>query len=288
MQVVRSISAMQRLGKLWRSKNLRVGFVPTMGYLHQGHLSLLHRARKLAGPKGKVVLSIYVNPKQFGPREDFASYPRDLKHDLRLCKGHDVDYVFVPDDKAMYPRTAGMEFSTWVTEENLSRGMEGSARPSHFRGVTTVLTKLFNIVSPTIAVFGAKDYQQAAIVQRMVRDLNFPIKIDVAPIWRDRDGLAMSSRNRYITPALRPGALVLWHSIEKVGSILRESTRPVSAARLKSVVRKLVNAQPSARLDYIEFFDPVTLEAMATVKHGTHMALAVFIDRTRLIDNARL
>jgi len=288
MQVVRSISEMQRLGKLWRSKNLRVGFVPTMGYLHQGHLTLLQRARKLAGPKGKVVLSIYVNPKQFGPREDFASYPRDLKHDLRLCKGHGVDYVFVPDDKAMYPRTPGSEFSTWVTEENLSRGMEGTSRPSHFRGVTTVVAKLFNIIQPGIAVFGAKDYQQAAIVQRMVRDLNFPIKIDVAPIWREPDGLAMSSRNRYITPALKPEALVLWHSIEKVRSIVRQSARPVPAASLKSVVQKLVNAQPSARLDYVEFFDPITLEPLPIVKPGTHMALAVFIDRTRLIDNARL
>jgi pantoate--beta-alanine ligase len=279
---------MQRLGKLWRSKNLRVGLVPTMGYLHQGHLSLLQRARKLAGLKGKVVLSIYVNPKQFGPREDFASYPRDLKHDLRLCKGHGVDYVFVPDDNAMYPRTPGIEFSTWVTEENISRGMEGTSRPSHFRGVTTVLTKLFNIVQPTVAVFGAKDYQQAAIVQRMVRDLNFPIKIDVAPIWREPDGLAMSSRNRYITPVLRPEALVLWHSIEKVRSIVRESSRPVSTARLKSIVKKLVKEQPSASLDYVEFFDPVTLGPRSIVKPGMHMALAILIGRTRLIDNARL
>ena len=279
---------MQRLAKLWRSKSLRVGFVPTMGYLHEGHLSLLKRARNLAGPRGKVVLSIYVNPKQFGPREDFSSYPRDLKRDVRLCQGQGVDVLFAPNDRDMYPRTPGTEFSTWVVEENLSRGMEGASRPTHFRGVTTVVAKLFHIVQPTVAVFGAKDYQQAAIIKRMVRDLNFPLQIDVAPIWREPDGLAMSSRNRHIKPSLRPKALVLWHSIEKVRSILRENSRPISAARLKSAVKKLVNAQPEARLDYVEFFDPVTLQAVANVSRGSHMAIAVLIGQTRLIDNARL
>jgi pantoate--beta-alanine ligase len=259
-----------------------------MGYLHEGHLSLLQRARHLAGPRGKVVLSIYVNPKQFGPHEDFTSYPRDLKRDLRLCRSWGVDVIFAPDDRDMYPRNPGTEFSTWILEENLSRGMEGESRPSHFRGVTTVVGKLFNIVQPTVAIFGAKDYQQAAIVKRMVRDLNFPIEIDVAPIRREPDGLAMSSRNRYIKPSLRPQALVLWHSIEKVRSVLRENSRPISAARLKSTIRKFVSEQPEARLDYVNFFDPITLQPVATVTRGSHMALAVLIGPTRLIDNARL
>jgi pantoate--beta-alanine ligase len=288
MQVVRTVSAMQRLGISWRQKNLRVGFVPTMGYLHEGHLSLLRRARKLAGPRGKVVLSIYVNPKQFGPREDFSKYPRDLKRDLHLCKSLGTDVVFVPSDKEMYPQTPGQEFSTWVMEENLSRGMEGASRPTHFRGVTTVVAKLFNIVQPTVAVFGAKDYQQAAIMKRMVRDLNFPLKIDVAPIWREPDGLAMSSRNRLIKPAVRRQAVVLWDALEKVHSILRSSKKAVSAARLKSAVQAVINTRPAARLDYVEFFDPVTLVPVARVSTGTHMAIAVLIDRIRLIDNSRL
>jgi len=277
---------MQRLGRLWRRRGLRVGFVPTMGYLHEGHLSLLKRARQLAGRRGKVVLSIYVNPAQFAPSEDFSSYSRDLKRDIRLCRERGADVVFAPTDREMYPQNGLGAFSTYISEENLSRGMEGASRPGHFRGVTTVVAKLFNIVQPSVAVFGAKDYQQAAIVQRMVRDLNFPLKVDVASTWRESDGLAMSSRNRYLDKNLRAQALVLWRSIEKVRSVIRDSSRPVSSARLKSAVKKLVERERVARLDYVEFFHPATLAPVASVAHGSHMAIAVMIGRTRLIDNS--
>ena len=279
---------MQRLGKLWQRKGVRVGFVPTMGYLHAGHLSLVRRARQLVGRRGKVVVSIYVNPTQFGPREDFSRYPRDLEQDMRLCRAESADVVFAPSDKEMYPGRAKGNFSTFVIEEKLSRGMEGAARPTHFRGVTTVVAKLFNLVQPSVAVFGAKDYQQAVIVKRMVHDLNFPIEIDIAPICREADGLAMSSRNRYLKGDLRAQAVVLWRSIEKINALVRDSSRPIAVGRLKTEVRKLVKREPAARLDYVEFFEPESLEPVAKVQRGTHVALAVFIGQTRLIDNARL
>ena len=173
MQMVRSVVAMQRLAVRWQRDGVRVGFVPTMGYLHAGHLSLVTRARRLVGPRGKVVVSIYVNPTQFAPTEDFSRYPRDLKRDASLCRKAGVDVVFAPSDEEMYPAGDGGAFSTYVVEEALSRSMEGASSPTHFRGVTTVVAKLFNIVRPNLAVFGAKDYQQAAIIKRMVRDLNF-------------------------------------------------------------------------------------------------------------------
>jgi len=279
---------MQRLAKLWKGKGLPIGLVPTMGFLHEGHLSLIQRARRTAGRRGKVVVSVYVNPAQFGPREDFSRYPRDLGRDIRLCRAEGADVVFAPSDKDMYGRGAGEPFSTFVIEEHLSRGMEGASRPTHFRGVTTVVAKLFNIVQPSVAVFGAKDYQQASIVQRMVRDLNFPVKIDVAPTRREPDGLAMSSRNRYLKGSLRAQALVLWRSTQRVRSLLRGSARTIPAGRLKAEVKRYVQRQPSARLDYVEFFDPKTFEPAPRVARGTHVAIAVFVGKTRLIDNSRL
>jgi len=279
---------MQRLGKVWQRKGVRVGLVPTMGYLHAGHLSLVRRARQLVGRRGKVVVSIYVNPTQFGPREDFSRYPRDLEQDMRLCRAGSADVVFAPSDKEMYRGMVEGAFSTFVVEEKLARGMEGAARPTHFRGVTTVVAKLFNLVQPSVAVFGAKDYQQAVIVKRMAQDLDFPLDIDVAPICREADGLAMSSRNRYLKGNLRAQAVVLWRSIEKINALVRDSSRPIAAGRLKTEVRKLVKRKPAARLDYVEFFEPESLEPVGKVQRGTHMALAVFIGQTRLIDNARL
>jgi pantoate--beta-alanine ligase len=267
---------------------MRVGLVPTMGYLHAGHLSLVHQARRLAGRGGKVVVSIYVNPTQFGPQEDLSRYPRDLAHDVRLCRKAGVDVIFAPDNAQMYSHADAGGFSTYVVEEDLSCGMEGKSRPTHFRGVTTVVSKLFNIVQPDVAVFGAKDYQQAAIVKRMVRDLNFPVKIVVAPTLREADGLALSSRNKYLAGDLRPQALVLWHSLQKVRAEMRQSGRPVSAVRLKAGLKRFIEHTPAARLDYVEFFDPDTLVPVPTVTRGTQMALAVFIGKTRLIDNARL
>lgn len=288
MQLVRSVSSMQRLAKLWHRKGLAIGLVPTMGFLHAGHLSLVKRARSLVGPRGKVVVSIYVNPLQFGPQEDLGRYPRNLRRDLQLCRNDGVDVVFAPDNQEMYPANAGAAFSTFVLEQSLSRFMEGASRPGHFRGVLTVVAKLFNIVQPSLAVFGAKDYQQAALVKRMVRDLNFPLDIDVAPIYRDTDGLALSSRNEYLKGDLRSQALGLWRSIEKVHALLRQAQGPLPAAQLKREVKKCVEREPDARLDYVEFFDPLTLEPITRVNHGTHMALAAFVGKTRLIDNSRL
>jgi pantoate--beta-alanine ligase len=288
MRIVRSVAAMQRLAQGWQRAAMRVGLVPTMGYLHAGHLSLVQRARQLVGRGGKVVLSIYVNPTQFGPQEDLSRYPRDLARDVRLCQKAGVDVIFAPDNAQMYPRPSVGGFSTYVSEEDLSRGMEGKSRPTHFRGVTTVVAKLFNIVQADVAVFGAKDYQQAAIVKRMVRDLNFPLKIVVAPIVREADGLAMSSRNKYLVGELHSQALVLWRSLEKAQAEVRKSRRPVSAARLKADLRRFIQRAPTARLDYVEFFDPDTLVPVRNVARGTQMALAVFIGKTRLIDNARL
>ncbi len=288
MRIVKSVQAMQRRAKDWRRHGARVGLVPTMGCLHAGHLSLVERARKCVGRAGKVVVSIYVNPTQFGPQEDFSRYPRDLARDARLCRQAGADVVFAPGDEEMYGREGGAAFSTYVTKEALSRGMEGASRPTHFRGVATVVAKLFNIVLPDVAVFGAKDCQQAAIIKRMVRDLNFPLTVVVAPTCREPDGLALSSRNRYLEGGLREQALVLWRAIQEARSGVVRSARPLAVAALKGRLEKLIRQVPAARLDYVEFFEPETLIPVARVQPGTHIALAVFIGKTRLIDNARL
>ena len=277
---------MQRLAKKWQRTDTRIGFVPTMGYLHAGHISLAHEARRQVGKKGRVVVSIYVNPTQFGPTEDLAKYPRDLKRDLQLCRAAGVDAVFTPSDAEIYPGRAEGLYSTYVVEETLTRGMEGAARPTHFRGVTTVVAKLFNLVLPDVAVFGQKDFQQAAVIQRMVADLNFPLKIVVAPTLRESDGLAMSSRNRYLDSEQRAQATILFHALQAVAAAVKKKT--VSAAQLKTDLKEFITAASLARLDYVEFFDPATLVPAAKVKPGTQMALAVFFGKTRLIDNARL
>jgi pantoate--beta-alanine ligase len=258
-----------------------------MGYLHAGHLSLVKRARKAVGKSGKVVVSIYVNPTQFAPTEDLSKYPRDLKRDLKLLRELNVDVVFTPSDTEMYPNKSGNGFSTYAVEEKLSRTMEGASRPTHFRGVTTIVAKLFNIVLPDVAVFGQKDFQQAAIIQRMVRDLNFPLKIVVAPTLRERDGLAMSSRNKYLTGDLRRQATVLWRAIQTAQAVVKK-TKTISAAKLKTDLKKLIKSEPDTQLDYVEFFEPETLSPVSKITRGSQMALAVFIGKTRLIDNARL
>jgi pantoate--beta-alanine ligase len=288
MQVIGSVAAMQRLARNWRRGSTRVGLVPTMGFLHDGHLSLMQRARRLVGPRGKVVASIYVNPAQFGPREDFSKYPRDLKRDLRLCRSAGVDAVFAPDDRQMYAGKTAGRYSTYVVEESLSQAMEGASRPAHFRGVTTVVAKLFNLVLPDVAVFGAKDFQQAAVIGRMVQDLNFPVKVVVAPTLREPDGLAMSSRNRYLEGDLRRQATVLWRAIQAARAAARNAAQPLPAAKLRTALRTLIERERETRLDYVEFFDPDTLRPAAKVRPGLQLALAVFVGRTRLIDNARL
>ncbi len=288
MQIVSSPVAMQRLAAGWRRTGVRIAFVPTMGCLHAGHLSLVRRARRLVRRRGVVVVSIYVNPAQFGPQEDLSHYPRDFARDKKLCRDTGVDVIFAPDDRAMYPGKGVGQYSTYVVEESLSRGMEGASRSGHFRGVTTIVAKLFNCVQPEIAVFGAKDFQQAAVIRRMTQDLNFPVRIVVAPTHRERDGLAMSSRNKYLHGNLRTQAVVLWRAIQEARAVVKRAARPVAAARLKKQLQRLIETQPDTRLDYVEFFDPVTLAPARKVTRGTQMALAVFVGKTRLIDNGLL
>lgn len=279
---------MQRLALRWRRTGQRVGFVPTMGYLHDGHLSLAHRARQLVGKAGIVVASIYVNPTQFAPTEDLSAYPRDLDRDKALCRKAGVDVLFLPSNAEMYPGRDTGGYSTYVVEEKLSQGMEGGSRPTHFRGVTTVVAKLFNLVLPDVAVFGAKDWQQAAILRRMTRDLNFALKFVVAPTRREKDGLAMSSRNKYLSAEERPQATILWRALKLAKEIVLSSRTLNYADVLKKELAALIATQPAARLDYVEFFDGETLQPATAVTRGTHMALAVFIGKTRLIDNAVL
>ena len=287
---------MQSLARVWKRSGTKIGFVPTMGFLHAGHLSLVRAARKSAGKNGVVVVSIYVNPTQFAPTEDLAKYPRDLKRDLKLLRELGVDVVFTPGDAEMYgsrrresahdARCDQRGYSTYVVEEKLSRCMEGTSRPTHFRGVTTVVAKLFNLVLPDVAVFGQKDFQQAAVIRRMTEDMNFPVKIIVAPTLRERDGLAMSSRNKYLDAVQRAQAVILFHALQAAKAAVK--SKSISAARLKMDLKEFFTAAPLARLDYVEFFNPETMEPVAQVKRGTQMALAVFFGKTRLIDNARL
>jgi pantoate--beta-alanine ligase len=247
-------------------------------------LSLVQRARDSISLQVKVVVSIYVNPAQFSPHEDLASYPHNLFNDKKLCARAGVDVLFAPSNHEMYPEG----FSTFVVEEKFSQGMEGAARPTHFRGVTTVLAKLFHIVQPTVAIFGAKDFQQAAVVRKMVDDLNFPVKIIVAPTVREPSGLAMSSRNRNLSPAQHRQAEVLWLAIQRAREAV--AAGPAPAARLQEELRALMATQSRSKVkvDYIEFFDPQTLAPVQKVTPGTQMALAVFVGQTRLIDNATL
>jgi pantoate--beta-alanine ligase len=300
MRIIAKAAAMQKLARQWKRRDVCVGFVPTMGYLHAGHLSLVKRARQAVGKSGKVVVSIYVNPTQFAPAEDLSKYPRDLKRDLKLLRELKVDVVFTPSDAEMYPqvgssrrddrtaqRAVPTNYSVYVVEEKLSRTMEGASRPTHFRGVTTVVAKLFNIVQPDLAVFGQKDFQQAAIIKHMVADLNFPVKIIVAPTVREADGLAMSSRNKYLVGDLRQQATVLWRAIQTAQAAVKKS-KTISTAKLKADLKKLIEIEPNAKLDYVEFFNPETLQRVAQVKRGMQMVLAVFVGKTRLIDNTRL
>jgi pantoate--beta-alanine ligase len=285
MRIIRSPKAMQRQALQWRSQGLRVGFVPTMGYLHAGHLSLVHEARRRVGPDGLVVVSIYVNPTQFAPTEDLAKYPRDFARDSKLCREAGVDVIFAPTDGDMYAGRDDGNYSTYVVEEGLTQGLEGASRPTHFRGVTTVVAKLFNCVLPEVSVFGAKDWQQAAVIRRMVKDLQFPIRIVVAPTTRESDGLAMSSRNRYLQPEERAQATVLWRSQQWVRQEVRRCAQGISSARLRQGVESLVAECLAARLDYVAFVDPDTLRPVDSVRRGHRIVLAVFVGKTRLIDN---
>ena len=284
MKFIRAIPAISRETKAARSSGHPVVLVPTMGNLHAGHLSLIRRARKLAGTKGTVVVSLFVNKTQFGPGEDFVNYPRTLKRDTALCREAGADILFTPSGAEMHHGP----HSTYVVESRLAKRMEGASRPTHFRGVTTIVAKLFNLVQPDAAVFGAKDWQQAAVIRQMTIDLNFPVRIIVAPTVRERDGLALSSRNAYLSPAEREQATVLYDVIRAARLAVKHAPAPLPAGVLRRKLSRLVAKQRLAKLDYIEFFDPKTLEPAKRIDRGTHIALAVFFGKTRLIDNGRL
>jgi pantoate--beta-alanine ligase len=253
-----------------------IGFVPTMGSLHEGHLSLVRAAHQVCA---SVVVSIYVNPTQFGPQEDFSKYPRDLKGDLDLLQAENVDLVWTPTDKAMYPDG----YQTWVMVEQVTKPLEGAIRQGHFRGVTTVVTKLFNAVQPHKAYFGQKDAQQAAVIRRMALDLNFPVEVVVCPIVREPDGLAMSSRNVYLNTQERRAAVVLSRGLFKAEAAFQAGER--NASTLREIVLSTLAAEPLAKVQYVSCADPDNLlELDGKIDRGL-ISLAVYVGKTRLIDN---
>ncbi len=254
----------------------KVGFVPTMGYLHEGHVSLARRAREECD---NVVVSIFVNPTQFGPNEDLSKYPRDLERDLRLLEPVGVDLVWTPGPEVMYPPG----FATWVEVEGLTKPLEGAARPGHFRGVTTVVAKLFNAVQPHRAYFGQKDAQQAAVIRKMTRDLDFPIEIVVCPTVREADGLAMSSRNNYLSPEERAAATILFRALTAAKSAYERGER--SAEALRQILSETLASEPRAQAQYVSVADYDTLEELETVTGKALLSMAVFLGKTRLIDN---
>lgn len=254
----------------------RVGFVPTMGALHEGHLSLVRAARVQCDV---VVVSIFVNPTQFGPNEDLAKYPRNFEQDKTMLQREHVSAIFYPSVEEMYPAGA----TTWVTVDGLSERLDGRSRPGHFRGVTTVVSKLFNIVQPELAFFGQKDAAQVAVIRKMVRDLNFDVQIVVCPIVREQDGLAMSSRNAYLTAQQRKQALVLCRSLEQVQRLHEQGEN--SAEKLIAAGKQVIEQEPAVRLDYFEVVDPDTLEQVSDAGKGALVAVAAYVGATRLIDN---
>jgi len=253
-----------------------IGFVPTMGYLHEGHLSLLRIARQKSDV---TVMSIFVNPTQFGPNEDFDRYPRDFARDEKLAEANGCDIVFYPSIEEMYPQP----YLTYVNVEKITTGLCGASRPGFFRGVTTVVTKLFNIVKPHLAVFGQKDAQQAIVVRQMVRDLNFDLEIVIAPIVREPDGLAMSSRNTYLSESERKEAVVLYKALMHAKKLIEAGER--DAEFLKREMSKIINSAPSARIDYVAIVDAYQLRELLKLEGEVLIALAVWIGNTRLIDN---
>jgi pantoate--beta-alanine ligase len=266
--------------KLRREENRTIGFVPTMGALHEGHLSLIHEARAMCDV---VVVSVFVNPTQFGPAEDFNAYPRDLTRDAGLLAEYNVDYVFAPPVEEIYPPG----FSTYVTLEGGSEGLEGASRPGHFRGVITVVAILLNVVKPDFAFFGQKDAQQSVLIKRMVRDLAFKTEIVVLPIVREESGLAMSSRNDYLNEEQRRAAAVLHRSLSQAREAFEEGER--SATRLTELVRTTIEKEPLARIDYVSINDAETLAQLDKIDDRLALvSLAVFVGKTRLIDNVLL
>ena len=279
MKIVQSPNRMQKICLDLKKQGKRVGFVPTMGYLHEGHLSLM----KVAKRKSDVlVVSLFVNPAQFGPKEDFKTYPRDLRRDKRFLKEVGCDYLFCPEAKDMYPE----HFDTYVEVENLTKVLEGVFRPGHFKGVTTIVAKLFNVVQPDIAVFGQKDFQQGVVIKRMVKDLHMPVKIIVAPTIREKSGFALSSRNSYLSNEERRQALVLYESLNLAKRMIRSGER--EAKNITDKMRKLILEMPGAKIDYVSINDSGTLRPLKRLNGDVLISLAVRIGKTRLIDNIRV
>ncbi|MFH0810851.1 MAG: pantoate--beta-alanine ligase [Pseudomonadota bacterium] len=278
MEIIYSTEKMRLLARAWHERG-RVAVVPTMGYLHAGHASLMGWGRRNAD---RLTVSIFVNPTQFGPHEDLGRYPRDLERDASLCRDIGVDALFVPEAAEMYPPG----YQTWVRVEGLSQGLCGAARPGHFRGVATVVLKLLNIISPQLAVFGLKDYQQYLLIRRMVADLNLGVQIVGRPTVREEDGLAMSSRNACLSPQERTQARVLSQALRWAQQMYDAGER--DAAEMAARLRELIAAQPAVRLEYLAFQDPETLQPVEQIASTTLLALAAFVGATRLIDNTLL
>ncbi|NQT10620.1 MAG: pantoate--beta-alanine ligase [Desulfobacteraceae bacterium] len=276
MKVIIRTTEMQEYSERMRSVGKTIAFVPTMGFLHEGHLPLIKEGRKLGD---NLVVSIFVNPSQFSPEEDFESYPRNFDNDLKLLQKEGVDVIFYPDKNDLYQDG----FQTYVELENLPKHLCGISRPIFFQGVATVVTKLFNIVKPHIAIFGRKDYQQLVIIRRMARDLNFDIKIVGFPTVREPDGLAMSSRNTYLTPEQRINALSLYKSLKQSKKLVESGIK--DAKRIIDAAYTLIKSHPETVIDYIAICDPETLADMETIDRPALMALAVNVGKTRLIDN---
>lgn len=275
MQVIETIDEMKALVKEWKKQGLSIGFVPTMGYLHSGHLSLIKAARK----NDKLVVSIFVNPLQFGANEDLDKYPRDLQQDTQLCEKEKVDVLFVPSVAQMYP--AG--FSTFVDMNSLTDKLCGASRKGHFKGVCTILTKFFNIIKPNKAYFGQKDAQQCAVVRQMVSDLNMSVELEICPIVRENDGLAKSSRNVYLNEAERKAALVLSKAIFLGEKLVKSGEK--SAKVVEEAMQKELSSEKLARTDYVAIVDANTIQSIERIQGDVLGAIAVYIGKTRLIDN---
>ena len=275
MKIVGTVKEVREQVKEWKKQGLSVGFVPTMGYLHEGHKSLMDAARK---GNDKVVVSIFVNPMQFGPTEDLATYPRDLDHDAALCESAGVDLIFHPEAEEMYEK----DFCSFVDMTGLTEGLCGKTRPIHFRGVCTVVNELFNIVTPDHAYFGQKDGQQLAVIKRMVRDLNMDIEIVGCPIIREEDGLAKSSRNTYLSSEERKAALILSKTVA-LGKELAKTEK--DANKVVEAMKKNIETEPLAKIDYVEAVDALSMAPVEKLEGTCMLAMAVYIGKTRLIDN---
>jgi len=276
METAKTIESARKFIASARGQGRTVGLVPTMGALHIGHISLIQAARRQTD---YVVVSIFVNPTQFAPAEDFDKYPRPFDDDLQICREQGVDLVFAPDAKEMYPT----KNITWVSVEKLTEGLCGRTRPGHFRGVTTVCAKLFNIVQPNVAFFGQKDAQQAIIIKRMVAELNIPLKIQICPTVREEDGLAVSSRNKYLSESERKDAPLLYKSLQKARQLI--GTGATDSEQIIAQMRKVLAQSPLLKSEYIEIVEPETLELLNPVKGPALVALAVRCGSARLIDN---